>query len=161
MSCDVTEVYQTITQSMPCSNHPGALAFEDQLAPRLAEHLIEVYGGGGQGKVATGRCVSILAVHALNTIEHGRFEGNKSGKESGIFHAISGAGRERQPRFGAAAATTSGAEQNHQAGAFSVACFRNPYHASVSTPPALHPVGGFLTASRKVNRPVTLQKANA
>ena len=28
----------------------GALAFEDQLAPRLAEHLIEVYGGGGQGK---------------------------------------------------------------------------------------------------------------
>ncbi|CAK9028484.1 ESX-1 secretion system protein EccA1 (ESX conserved component A1) (Type VII secretion system protein EccA1) (T7SS protein EccA1) [Durusdinium trenchii] len=28
----------------------GALAFEDQLAPRLAEHLNEVYGGGGQGK---------------------------------------------------------------------------------------------------------------
>ena len=28
----------------------GALAFEDQLASRLAEHLIEVYGGGGQGK---------------------------------------------------------------------------------------------------------------
>lgn len=38
---------------------------------------------------------------------------------------------------------------------------RNPYHPSVSTPPALRHVGGFLTASRKVNRPVTLQKANA
>ena len=33
------------------SLEPGALAFEDQLGPRLAEHLNEVYGGGGQGKV--------------------------------------------------------------------------------------------------------------
>ncbi|CAJ1457923.1 unnamed protein product, partial [Effrenium voratum] len=28
----------------------GALAFEQNLGPRLAEHLNEVYGGGGQGK---------------------------------------------------------------------------------------------------------------